>query len=242
MRDGGRLEGAATRAEERVAAVGRRARSCVAKNLFASRRRRPYNQARMASPLDELIKLLRLAYSGELAAAYAYRGHWRSVSDEATRARIREIEEEEWHHRRLVGRMLEQLGARPNRAREFRANVIGRTLGAMCHLSGWLLPMYGAGKLESRNINEYETAARHASRSGRAEFVECLLGMAEVEWEHEKYFRACVANHKLGARLPLWPRPSPKESIRAAYNSELGAIPERVGFGDDELAFESDRA
>jgi rubrerythrin len=196
----------------------------------------------MTSHLDELIKILRLAYSGELAAAYAYRGHWRSVKDEATRARIRQIEQEEWHHRRLVGRMLEQVGAKPNRAREFRAVFIGRTLGAMCHVSGWLMPMYGAGKLESRNINEYETAARHASRSGRAEFVDCLLAMAEVEWEHEKYFRACVADHRLGARIPLWPRPAPKETIRATYNVELGAIPERVNLSDDEFAFESERA
>jgi demethoxyubiquinone hydroxylase (CLK1/Coq7/Cat5 family) len=196
----------------------------------------------MTSHLDELIKILRLAYSGELAAAYAYRGHWHSVKDEATRGRIREIEEEEWHHRRLLGRMLEQVGAKPDRAREFRANVIGRTLGAMCHVTGWLLPMYGAGKLESRNIGEYETAARHASRSGRAEFVECLLAMAEVEWEHEKYFRACVARHKLGARVPLWPMPAPKETIRATYHVELGAIPERINLSDDEFAFESDRA
>jgi rubrerythrin len=196
----------------------------------------------MLSHLDELIKILRLAYSGELAAAYAYRGHWRSVSDEATKARIRQIEEEEWHHRRLVGRMLEQVGARPNRAREFRAGIIGRSLGSMCHVTGWLLPMYGAGKLEGRNINEYETAARHASRSGRAEFVDSLLSMAEVEWEHEKYFRACVQSHKLGAWIPLWPHPAPKEAIRAKYNVELGAIPERIDFRDDELALESDRA
>ena len=206
-------------------------------NPVASLTRRPYNHARMTSHSAELIKILRLAYSGELAAAYAYRGHWRSVKDEAERERIREIEEEEWHHRRLVGRMLEQVGARPSRAREFRAVFIGRTLGAMCHVAGWLLPMYGAGKLESRNINEYEAAARHASRAGRAEFVDCLLTMAEVEWEHEKYFRACVGRHKLGGWFPLWPNPAPKESIRAAYSVELGAIPERVNPGDDEFAF-----
>jgi rubrerythrin len=195
----------------------------------------------MPSHSDELIKILRLAYSGELAAAYAYRGHWRSVKDEATRARIRTIEEEEWHHRRLVGRMLEQIGAKPDRARELRAVVIGRTLGALCHVSGWLLPMYGAGKLESRNVNEYETAARHASLSGHTDFVGCLLAMAEVEWEHEKYFRALVAEHKLGARIPLWPRPAPKETIRETFHVELGAIPKRIDSSDDELAFEPDR-
>src|SRR3982751_6082174 len=110
--------------------------------------------------LERLVKILRLAYSGELAAAYAYRGHWRSVSDELTRTRIREIENEEWHHRRLVGEMLAQLGRKPGRIREVRAFLIGRTLGALCHVTGWLAPMYGAGKLERRNIKEYETAAR----------------------------------------------------------------------------------
>jgi hypothetical protein len=36
-----------------------------------------------------------LAYSGELAAGLAYRGHWRSVRDAAERERIQTIEAEE---------------------------------------------------------------------------------------------------------------------------------------------------
>ena len=44
--------------------------------------------------------------------------------------------------------MLARLGAAPSRARELRALVIGRTLGLLCHVAGWLLPMYGAGRLE----------------------------------------------------------------------------------------------
>jgi demethoxyubiquinone hydroxylase (CLK1/Coq7/Cat5 family) len=51
----------------------------------------------------ELSALLRLAYSAELAAAYAYRGHWHSVSAKTERERIRQIENEEWHHRELIG-------------------------------------------------------------------------------------------------------------------------------------------
>ena len=193
----------------------------------------------MSSDLSDLIAILRLAYSGELAAAYAYRGHWRSVKDEATRARIREIEEEEWHHRRLVGRMLQQAGSRPSRAREFRAAVIGRALGALCHLTGWLLPMYGAGRLESRNIREYETAARHASRAGHAEFVDCLLGMAEVEWEHERYFRACVESHRWGPRVRLWPAPPPKEAIRETFYSEVGGVTEGGRDRQGEFRYET---
>ncbi len=68
-----------------------------------------------------LIGILQLAYSGELAAAYAYRGHWKSLSDPEERHRIEEIENEEWHHRRLVGEMLSSLNAEPDRSRELRA-------------------------------------------------------------------------------------------------------------------------
>ena len=115
-----------------------------------------------AARFASLIGILQLAYSGELAAAYAYRGHWKSVSYPGERRRIEEIENEEWHHRRLVGEMLQSLDAEPERLREIRAAMIGRVLGFLCHVTGWLAPMYGAGRLESRNIREYETAARFA--------------------------------------------------------------------------------
>jgi rubrerythrin len=176
-----------------------------------------------------LVEILQLAYSGERAAAYAYRGHWRSVSGTEERERIHQIEEEEWHHRQLVGEMLSTLGEAPDRRREIRAAIIGRTLQALCHVSRWLLPMYGAGKLERRNIVEYEHAAQYAVGCGRHEFVDCLLTMAEVEWEHEQYFRAKVLSHRFGQRIPIWSAPPPKESIRANYNvapqpgSDVGA-------------------
>ena len=168
----------------------------------------------------KLIEILQLAYSGEKAAGYAYRGHWRSVSNPVERDRIRTIEEEEWHHRTLVGEMLEKLGAEPDRRRELRATVVGRVLGFFCHLTGWFAPMYGAGRLESRNIVEYETAARYARACERNEFVDCLLMMAEVEWEHEVFFRACVLRHWLGKRLSIWPQPPAKETIRHSFFSD----------------------
>ena len=172
---------------------------------------------------QKLIAILQLAYSGELAAAYAYRGHWHSVSAADERETIRTIEEDEWRHRKLVGEMLAALGSAPNKTRETRATVIGRTLGFLCHVTGWLAPMYGAGKLESRNIVEYETAARYARDSGQTELIDCLLEMAEVEWDHEKYFRAQVLRHAIGRRLPIWPEPPPKESIRQSFER---AVPE----------------
>ena len=176
--------------------------------------------ANEADSREKLINILRLAYSGELAAAYAYRGHWHSVSAPAEREAIRKIEEDELHHRQLIGEMLTGLGSGPNQRRELRATIIGRTLQFLCHVTGWLAPMYGAGKLESRNIREYETAARYARDCGSLDLIDCLLEMAEVEWDHEHYFRSCVLQHRLGRRLPIWPEPPPKESIRLTYETE----------------------
>lgn len=170
---------------------------------------------------QNLIAILQLAYSGERAAGYAYRGHWLSVTNTEERARIKEVENEEWHHRRLIGEMLRSLNVQPSGFREARALIIGRILGFLCHFTGWLAPMYGAGRLERGNIREYETAARYARASGHDDLVDCLLTMAEVEWEHEKYFRSRVLLHPLGRRLSLWPEPPPKEMIRTTFAEEF---------------------
>ncbi|MEO8500717.1 MAG: ferritin-like domain-containing protein, partial [Vicinamibacteria bacterium] len=133
-----------------------------------------------AAAREALIHVLQSAYSGELAAGLAYAGHWRSARKVEERDRIRSIEAEEWRHRESVGGLLHKLNAGPSQEREFIFRAIGRVLGPLCSLSGWLAPMYGAGFLESRNIVEYEVAARLAAESGHREFVECLLEMAEV--------------------------------------------------------------
>lgn len=177
----------------------------------------------MADARESLIAVLQLAYSGERAAGYAYRGHWRSLRDPGERDRVRRIEDEEWHHRRQVGEMLEKLGSGPSPARERRALVIGRTLGLLCHVSGWLLPMFGAGRLERRNVGEYESAARFARLCGRDDFVDCLLTMAEVEWDHEAFFRSQVERSALGRRF-LWNPLPPRAAIRAAFASEAALV------------------
>ena len=177
-----------------------------------------------AAARSRLIRTLQHAYSGERAAGYAYRGHWRASSDPEERAHIARIEDEEWRHREQVGRLLRELGAGPRRSREIRAIVIGRSLQALCHVIGWFAPMYGAGRLERRNIVEYEDAARDATRCGRADFVDCLLDMAEVEWDHEAYFRSKVTGRFLSRLFPVWPPPPPRQSIRAPYEArEHGA-------------------
>lgn len=150
-----------------------------------------------------LIRILQNAYSGEVAAAYAYRGHWRSLKDSPEKERIREIEAEEWDHRRRVGEWLEELGARPRPVREKVFRAIGNILGPSCSLAGWFMPMYFAGRLESRNSVEYEEAAVFARELGMDECVDDLLQMARVEVEHEVFFREIVAGHRL---LPVMKR------------------------------------
>jgi rubrerythrin len=53
-------------------------------------------------PHPALIVLLQKAYSAEKAAAFAYQGHAASVKDPAEKATIRQIELDEWNHRREV--------------------------------------------------------------------------------------------------------------------------------------------
>jgi demethoxyubiquinone hydroxylase (CLK1/Coq7/Cat5 family) len=152
---------------------------------------------------QNLILILQNAYSGEKAAAYAYRGHWRSLRESTEKTRIKDIEAEEWHHRERVGRWLKTLEAKPRLLREKVFCTVGRTLGIICFLSGWFMPMYFAGRLEGRNSVEYEDAAAFAMELEMQDCVDDLLDMARVELEHEVFFRETVTGHRL---LPVMKR------------------------------------
>lgn len=152
---------------------------------------------------ENLIRILQNAYSGEAAAAFAYRGHWKSLRESPEKTEIKKIEAEEWDHRRRVGEWLEKLGAKPRVVREKVFWTIGRTLGLTCYVSGWFMPMYFAGRLESKNSIEYEDAAAFAKELGMHDCVADLLDMARVEIEHELFFRQTIAGHRL---LPVMRR------------------------------------
>lgn len=170
----------------------------------------------------KLIRLLQNAHAGERAAAYAYRGHALAV-DAVEAAEIRKIEMEEWEHRRDLAEMLRVLGSGPRRSRELLMAMIGCVIFMICRLGGWLnflnfgwySSMYGAGKLERGNIVEYEIAAQYAREAGYPQFVEPLLVMAEIEWDHEAYFRGKCESSKWAAYLKIWPPPPARALIRA---------------------------
>jgi len=159
------------------------------------------------SDLSSLVSILERAYSGELAAAYAYRGHWKSLKDPAEIARIKQIEDEEWLHRGNIARMMQYMKVEPGRLREARCWIVGRIIGIGCHLIGWFLPMYFAGRLESGNTIEYENAAVYAGQLGLADFESELLVMSRVEKEHELFFLGVISNHPwlpLVSRIFKW--------------------------------------
>jgi hypothetical protein len=77
--------------------------------------------------------------------------------------------------------------------------------------------MYGAGRLERGNIVEYEDAAIFARDCGQTEMIDCILTMAEVEWEHEFFFRSKVADHWMLRLFKLWQPAPPKATIRDRF-------------------------
>ena len=167
------------------------------------------SDAARAAARAGLVRLMQLAHAGERAAAHAYNGHWRAPSDPLERAAIRRIEEEEWEHRALVRGILGDLGARPQPLREAFMGTLGRVLGWSCFISGWYAPMYGAGKLEAQNVNEYTTAAVLAAQAGEHRHIPALHAMAVVEERHEVWFRDRCAGHWLSRWVPLWRKPPP---------------------------------
>lgn len=166
-----------------------------------------------------LVKLLQTAYSAELAAAYAYRGHRHSVTKLEEQESIRNIEQEEWLHRWQVRQILLELGQSPRLWLELKYRCIGTMIGLLYHISGWFVAMYGAGKLESSNVMEYVDAAALTYACGRSEYVACFIQMAETEWEHEKYFRDKASSHWLAGYVPFWSPLPPKEELQHIYDT-----------------------
>jgi len=150
---------------------------------------------------SRLVRLLQDAHAGELAAAYAYRAHWKSLRRRpAARSEVQRIEAAEWHHRRGVARMLAELGARPRVRREGAMAVVGRSFGLLCFVTGFFGPMYMAGRLEAMNVSQYTAAGVNAATLGLDHFVSELEAMRAEEDRHERFFGDQVRLHRL---LPL---------------------------------------
>ena len=148
-----------------------------------------------------LIDLLQKAYSAEKAAAFAYIGHAGSVKNAEEKKAIRQIELDEWNHRKEVLGIMNQYEIPVKKYYEFRFHVIGRLISASCYVIGWFMPFYFAGRLESGNVCEYFRMKQYFNSLGIHEHDQLLYEMGMKEKEHEMYFLDQIKTNKL---LPLF--------------------------------------
>ena len=161
------------------------------------------------SPTDQilhhpqLINLLKKAYSAEKAAAFAYQGHAGSVRSKTEKIAIRQIEEDEWNHRREVLEIMNYYGIAPSRWYEVKFAFIGKFISGSCYVIGWFMPFFFAGKLESGNVCEYFRAKQLFNSIGIHQWDQVLYDMGIKEKEHEIYFLNKIKNSRV---LPYFER------------------------------------
>ena len=165
-----------------------------------------------------LIDLLQRAYSAEKAAAYAYQGHAASVRKESEKIAIRQIEEDEWNHRREVLEIMNYYNIPISKWYEIRFAIIGKVISASCHIIGWFMPYFFAGKLESGNVCEYFRMKQYFNSLGIREWDVILYEMGMKEKEHEIYFLEKVKQSKV---LPYFERLFNWGKNKSANNIDL---------------------
>ncbi len=151
----------------------------------------------------KLVDLLRKAYSAEKAASFAYQGHAGSVKDEVAKVKIKEIEQDEWNHRREVLEIMQHYSIAPSGWYEFKFYIIGKIISGSCYIIGWFMPYYFAGRLESGNVCEYFRMIHYFHSLGITQHDKVLYEMGMKEKEHEVYFYNQIKNNKM---LPFFER------------------------------------
>ena len=149
----------------------------------------------------QLVDLLQMAYSAEKAAAFAYIGHAGSVKNAVEKAAIKQIEIDEWNHRREVLSIMNEYEIPISKYYEFRFHLIGKVIAWSCYVIGWFMPYYFAGRLESGNVCEYFRMMHYFHSLGIRKHDDILYEMGIKEKEHEVYFLEKINKHKL---LPLF--------------------------------------
>ena len=153
--------------------------------------------------LPALIRLLQQAYSAEKAAAFAYQGHAASVKSYIEKVAIRQIENDEWNHRREVLKLMKLYDVKVSLYYELRFYVVGKVISNSCHIIGRFMPFYFAGSLESGNVCEYFRMRQYFNSMGIRDHDELLYEMGMKEKEHEIYFLSKIKDSRL---LPFFER------------------------------------
>lgn len=146
---------------------------------------------------SELVDLLKKAYSAEKAAAFAYQGHAAAVKNPDEKKAIRQIEIDEWNHRTEVLEIMKQYDISISKFYEFKFHVIGKIISFSCHVIGWFMPFYFAGRLESGNVCEYFRMKQFFNSIGIKKHDHILYEMGIKEKEHEVYFLEQIKDNKM---------------------------------------------
>lgn len=144
-----------------------------------------------------LVDLLKQAYSAEKAASFAYQGHAASVKSVEEKKAIKQIEDDEWGHRKEVLEIMKQYDVPVSKYYEFKFHVIGKLISFSCFVIGRFMPFYFAGRLESGNVCEYFRMKQYFNSLGITEHDKILYDMGIKEKEHEVYFLEKVKDDKL---------------------------------------------
>jgi hypothetical protein len=166
-----------------------------------------------------LVRLLQRAYSAERAAAFAYVGHAASLRDPAARAAVKQIEDDEWAHRRHVLAIMRRHDVPVSRWFEVKYWWIGKMISVSCHVIGWFMPYFFAGKLESGNVCEYFVMMRYFHTLGLRDHDAILHEMGVKEKEHEVYFLAQIERSRwlpLFEKIFSWGRHSSRNDVDLA--------------------------
>ena len=144
-----------------------------------------------------LVDLLQKAYSAEKAAAFAYQGHAASVKDPEQKTAIRQIEVDEWNHRKEVLELMRLYEVPVSKYYEVRFHIVGKIISGSCYVIGWFMPFYFAGRLESGNVCEYFRMKQYFNSLGIKDHDKILYEMGIKEKEHEVYFLDKIKTNRL---------------------------------------------
>jgi rubrerythrin len=166
-----------------------------------------------------LVELLQRAYSAEKAAAFAYIGHAASLKNPIAKSAVKQIEDDEWDHRRNVLAIMQRYEIPISRWYEIKFHIIGRFISASCHVIGWFMPYFFAGKLESGNVCEYFVMMKYFHALGIRDHDKILYEMGIKEKEHEVYFLEQIKDSKW---LPWFEKVFSWGKTTAANDVDLG--------------------
>jgi hypothetical protein len=165
-----------------------------------------------------LVRLLQTAYSAEKAAAYAYQGHSASIKNLDEKKAIHQIELDEWGHRAEVLSIMQEYNIPVSKWLEIKFAIIGKIISFSCHIIGWFMPFFFAGKLESGNVCEYFRMKQFFNSLGIHKHDLILYEMGIKEKEHEIYFLEKIKHTKL---LPFFERLFSWGLFKSANNIDL---------------------